>query len=312
MDDPPRLLDDPAASPLGRTLLSSARSDAPSPDARARAARRLGVVAVLAATSAGGEAGAVAAGWKAAALVLALSSVVGVAIWQIAPRIASEPAPAPHAAKRGQGGPSSEAVPPEIAPPPSATVPMLAPAAPPAPPTLAPTAPMPAGPAPSTRSAPTAPSTSPPHARPQATPHAPVSVPPPAPPPAVESTAPPAVAPAPDEAPAPAPDESPAPAAPVTSTASRLAAEVALVDRARSRLAASDPRGALAALALYHQQFAAGDLAAEADAVAIEAWIALGDTARARSLADAFLSQFPRSPLAQRVHSLIARLPVAP
>jgi hypothetical protein len=99
-----------------------------------------------------------------------------------------------------------------------------------------------------------------------------------------------------------------APAA-VASSASeatrRLAAEVALVDRARARLAAGDPVAALDALADYRRRFAGGDLTAEADVVAIEVAIAMRDVAGARVLGAAFLARFPRSPHAQRVRSLI-------
>ncbi|HEY0993431.1 MAG TPA: hypothetical protein VGD80_40540, partial [Kofleriaceae bacterium] len=73
--------------------------------------------------------------------------------------------------------------------------------------------------------------------------------------------------------------------------------------------AGGDPRAALAALAEYHQRFASGDLDAEADVVTIESQIALGEPARARALGAAFLERFPRSPLAQRVRSLLERLP---
>jgi TolA-binding protein len=90
---------------------------------------------------------------------------------------------------------------------------------------------------------------------------------------------------------------------------SRLAAEVALVDRARGSLRAGDYPAALAALAEYHQRFASGDLDAEADVVTIETLIAQREVERARTLGTAFLARFPRSPLAQRVHSLLDHLP---
>ncbi|MEO7733201.1 MAG: hypothetical protein ABIY55_19720, partial [Kofleriaceae bacterium] len=67
---------------------------------------------------------------------------------------------------------------------------------------------------------------------------------------------------------------------------------------------------ALAALAEYHQRFPSGDLDAEADVVTIETLIAAHQLAQARSRGTAFLARFPRSPLAQRVHSLIDRLPL--
>ncbi|MBC7974849.1 MAG: hypothetical protein H7138_07660, partial [Myxococcales bacterium] len=70
--------------------------------------------------------------------------------------------------------------------------------------------------------------------------------------------------------------------------------------------------GAIAAIAAYRRQFPRGDLDAEADVVKIEALIAARDVAQARALGTAFLARFPRSPLAQRVHSLLDRLPVRP
>lgn len=89
----------------------------------------------------------------------------------------------------------------------------------------------------------------------------------------------------------------------------RLAAEVALVDRARARLGPGDYQAARAALDEYHQRFPTGDLGAEAELVMIEILIAQREVDRARSLGTAFLAKFPRSPLAQRVHSLLDRLP---
>src|SRR5262249_33063612 len=112
----------------------------------------------------------------------------------------------------------------------------------------------------------------------------------------------------PESAPAHAAAE-PAPPRTEPASPSRLAEQVALVDRARDRLAARDPLAALAALAEYHQRLASGDLDAEADVVTIETLIALGEAPRARALGAAFLERFPRSPLAQRVRSLLERLP---
>lgn len=109
--------------------------------------------------------------------------------------------------------------------------------------------------------------------------------------------------------PAPPPPPPAAVEPPPALTPSRLAAEVALVDRARDALQIGDHPAALAALAAYHQQFPRGDLDAEADLVMIETLIAQRDYPRARELAAAFLAHFPRSPLGQRVHSLIDRIP---
>jgi hypothetical protein len=337
MDDPRRLIDEPGGSSVGRSLLASARADAPSARSRTRVARRLGVAAVLVAgAGAGGEAGAIAATWKLAAVLLALGSVVGLALWQSPPVDHPEPAatravPAPppvHGVGRGAETPA-----PRVAPEPTITA-----SAPPAPvPTELPAAPRtsaPPGPAharPVSRLAPTGAARS---AGPSAD-ESPVVPAPPAPPTqpdrsSVEhgpggSLSPEnssgARAPAPGEASVtepmpPAPTVAPAdpaglaaPPAPEVTGPSRLAAEVALVDRARTRLATGDAAAALAAIAEYHQRFPGGDLDAEADVVTIEAMIAQQDVARARSLGAAFLARFPRSPHAQRIRSLLDRLP---
>jgi TolA-binding protein len=326
MDDPRRLIDD-SASPIGRALLASAQRDTPSSGSRARVARRLGVVAVLAAgASAGSEAGAIAATWKLAAVVVALGGVVGLAIWRSPdPPAAVRPvAVAVHAAPRAPRGTGDAQRP---APAPSA----------------APSAPDPAAPVASAAPAAVAPPAHPVRTQPTAPPTrvargstGPVVVAVPEVAAAPDVTAPDvgaAPVPAPPSGPIasqpvlpptsePAPITEPAPAAAARETVimgpggpggpggpSRLAAEVALVDRARARLSAGDVTAALAAIEEYHRRFPGGDLEAEADVVTIEAVIAQRNVARARSLAAAFLSRFPRSPHAQRVRSLLDSLP---
>src|SRR5262245_57306223 len=69
MTDPDRLLDDPAASPLGRALLASAGADAPSSTSRAAAARRLGVAVVVVSGTAGTTAAAAGSLWWKLGLV---------------------------------------------------------------------------------------------------------------------------------------------------------------------------------------------------------------------------------------------------
>jgi hypothetical protein len=350
MDDLRRLLDDPGGSALGRSLLAAAQADAPPAGARARAARRLGIAAVLAGAGAGSEAGAVAAAWKLAAVLLALGGVVGLAIWQ-APvterATAARPGVTLHVAPTASGGPGGA---------PAAMTPAMAPG------TLeTPRAPaMPAAPATSDaldavaaagqppRDTPVGVrvTTTPPPGSPRSSrPGRPGAVPPEAAQlargtgdPVVPAGAPGASTLAGSEAlapaatvlapamPAPSGPEVAAPAEAVASAGaagpsevvapaeaavapSRLAAEVALVDRARGHLRDGDYSAALAALAEYHQQFASGDLDAEADVVTIETLIAARALPRARSLGAAFFARFPRSPLAQRVHSLLDRLP---
>jgi TolA-binding protein len=125
------------------------------------------------------------------------------------------------------------------------------------------------------------------------------------PPPAIDEPAPPIVEAAPP-ATEPAAETSPSPAPP-TVDARRLAAEVALLDRARTALRTGDASGAIAALDEHRRTFADGMLLAEADLVRIEALLVLGRTADATELGHAFLTRFPHSPLAKRVRSLISR-----
>jgi len=321
-----RFIDDPGGSALGRSLLASAQADVPSPDGRARTARRLGIVAVLAVgAGAGSEAGALAAAWKLAAVVVALGGVVGLAIWQ-APASAPAPAAPPHvavsAAPPARGSQRASDAP--VAPPPIVTPPLASTSGEvqPATPAVAPQPP--ASPrAPSRVVAPslyshgahapaavTSQPTSPtPGGQAVAAP-APAQEPPPAAVPEVRAPEPAASSPA---APEPVVTPAPAPATPppaeIAAGPGRLAAEVALVDRARTSLGAGDYPAAKAALAEYHQRFTSGDLDAEAEVVTIELLIAEREIPRARTLGTAFLARFPRSPLAQRVHSLLDRLP---
>ncbi len=336
MADPRRLIDDPDGSALGRSLLASANADAPSPEGRARAARRLGISVVLAAgAGAGTEATAIAAGWKLAAVVIALGSVVGLAVWQSPPAPPARDATPITARATTSGGAAGVSTAALVTPPvPAATIP--APTAPPAldavpadtknaprTPTVAPdpaaVGEAPARRAPATRARPVAPPRSPaarvaPPATVAPTPPSPAAPAAPAaePTPAIDPVEPaPVAAPLVLAPPAPVAAPPPAPAPPMTGP-SRLAAEVALVDGARRQLGAGNHRGALDAISAYRRQFPGGDLDAEADVVTIEALIAARDVARARALGTAFLARFPRSPLAQRVHSLLDRLPVRP
>jgi hypothetical protein len=365
MDDPRPLSDDPDGSPLARALLASARTDAPSPDARARAARRLGIAAVLAfGAGTGTEAGALVVAGKLAAVLVALGGVVGLAMWQSpasAPRtpagfdrrsqiaVGGDPdgsaggaggkAPRgielrsqiavggdPDGSAGGAGGKdvggidrrSQIAVGGAVADPPvpSSAVSGVASAADPSPVSTPPARIRPGRRA-------HAPQTSPQVASPRAPGAEPAAAPPPddaavaagavvpevtasgvtprssgvtpRPGPVAEITAPP---------PPVAEITAPPPVGP-----GRLAVQVALVDRARARLGAGDYLAARAALDEYHQRFPDGDLDAEADMVMIEILIAQREVDRARTLGTAFLSRFPRSPLGQRVRSLLDRLP---
>jgi hypothetical protein len=97
-----------------------------------------------------------------------------------------------------------------------------------------------------------------------------------------------------------------APASPAAPDARRLAAEVALLDRARGELARGAPAASIAILDRHDAEFADGQLHAEAALLRIEAVLRAGDRARAETLAAQFHERFPGSPLARRVRSLIS------
>jgi hypothetical protein len=86
-----------------------------------------------------------------------------------------------------------------------------------------------------------------------------------------------------------------------------LGQEVALLDRARTALAPplSDAARALNVLDAYARRFAHGALAQEAEALRIEAVLALGDERQARTRARRFLSSYPKSPLTDRITRLL-------
>jgi hypothetical protein len=297
VDDPQRIVDDPDASPLARSLLASAADDAPSASHRTAVAKRLGIAAGLIAGSGevgvGAAAGAGAIWWKVGLIVVALGGAItgGVALTR-------DPAPAP--------APVVAAAPvtsPPPAPAPAAPAPEPPAPEPPAPSAIAP-APAPA-PAPVERSAPAArpPTVAPPPRAKVAAPVAPPALPP------VSASPPP---PPPPAEPAPA-VELPAPPAPLTPApainARRLAAEVAVLDRARAALRRGDTGAATTALDEHAREFADGALVAEAELVRIETLIRAGDAGAARRRARDFLARFPQSPLARRLRSLVDRLP---
>jgi hypothetical protein len=130
-----------------------------------------------------------------------------------------------------------------------------------------------------------------------------------------------------DAAPAPAPDsdsdsdpdaglalppELPPPAkssrlplpAPVARRSSLLE-EMALLDAARASLAAHAPTRALATLDDLEHRFPQTTFREEATVLRIEALFAVGDRARAETLARAFLEAHPKSAYARRVRSLL-------
>jgi hypothetical protein len=91
--------------------------------------------------------------------------------------------------------------------------------------------------------------------------------------------------------------------------ASSLADEVALLDRARNALVTGDPSRALAILDGYDQAKVGSTLSAEATLLRIEAWVQRGETGRAAALAAEFLRDHPKSPVADRMRSIIQGAP---
>ena len=108
------------------------------------------------------------------------------------------------------------------------------------------------------------------------------------------------------ERPSASPSEAP-PAAPKASgSTTRVADEVAMLDRAKARLAANDPAEALAILAEYGHAFPRPVLYEEALALRVEALVRQGRRAEAEALARPFLEKSPSSPVAARVVRALA------
>lgn len=103
-------------------------------------------------------------------------------------------------------------------------------------------------------------------------------------------------------APAPLPAPKPS-AAPSASNAPDvdLAAERALVDRARSALSAGQPAAAIDAVDAHAARFPTGRLAEEREALAVQALARSGNTAAAKRRADAFRKAYPNSIFAPAV-----------
>ena len=81
--------------------------------------------------------------------------------------------------------------------------------------------------------------------------------------------------------------------------------EIEELDRARGALSGGDARGAISALDRYQRAFPKGVLQQEALRLRVEAFVAAGDRATARSLADRFRVLYPNSPHAKRLNSLV-------
>jgi hypothetical protein len=85
------------------------------------------------------------------------------------------------------------------------------------------------------------------------------------------------------------------------SRASTLAAQAAAVDRARAATWAGNHDEGLRLVARYHEEFPAGELAPDAEAVAIVALAGKGDRAELTRRASLFLARYPHDPHAAAV-----------
>lgn len=103
------------------------------------------------------------------------------------------------------------------------------------------------------------------------------------------------------ERPSASPSEAPPVAPKASGSTTRVADEVAMLDRAKARLAANDPAEALAILAEYGRAFPRPVLYEEALALRVEALVRQGRRAEAEALARPFLEKSPSSPVAARV-----------
>ena len=79
---------------------------------------------------------------------------------------------------------------------------------------------------------------------------------------------------------------------------------MAALDAARTALAVGANASALRQIEHYHRDFPAGELAADADVVAIEALAAEGDAVATKRAARRFLEQYPHDPHVARIREL--------
>ncbi len=113
-------------------------------------------------------------------------------------------------------------------------------------------------------------------------------------------------APGPETVPAPITGPPPPPTRPrrAASGAEDLAAEVALLRRARAALDDGDPDAALRILGEHAREFPGGQMQEDRQRLRVEALCALGRGEQARAEADAFLQQYPGSTHGARVRNL--------
>jgi outer membrane protein assembly factor BamD (BamD/ComL family) len=92
---------------------------------------------------------------------------------------------------------------------------------------------------------------------------------------------------------------------PASSAGSTSAAEIAMLDQARSTIDQGDPAHGLSILDAYATRFPHPVMGPEASILRIEALVKTGDRAGAKREGDAFLHANPASPYAPRIKSLL-------
>ncbi len=95
---------------------------------------------------------------------------------------------------------------------------------------------------------------------------------------------------------------------PPVASASSLRRELELVTAARQALRGGDGSACLASVDRYEQEFPSGQFSHEGHVMRIEALALLGNRDKAGNLARAFLETNPKSPYADRVRSVLARV----
>lgn len=100
----------------------------------------------------------------------------------------------------------------------------------------------------------------------------------------------------------------PAPAASSAGASDTLLEEAAMIERASGAVRAHDGARALEALRAYRVRFPHGKMMPEAGVLEVEALLAAGRSEAARAAARRFLAEYPDSPSAKRVKTLV-RIP---
>lgn len=102
------------------------------------------------------------------------------------------------------------------------------------------------------------------------------------------------------------PPSVPSAAAPAITAVSNLAQERSLLDRARAKMTAGEPSGALAVLALHERRHPRGVLSEEREAMAINALVSMGHEEEARRRGALFQARFPSSLVRRSVEAALA------